>query len=343
MLSKITMKIRQTSQFAVTIVNAVAVLLVVASLVVEMGCQGFSSGNSNTQADSSLNLATKTLSFGSVTAGSNKTLTVLVTNSGNTAASINSASVSSPYSVTAPTLPVSIAAGQSASFSVEFAPTSTGSFVGSLTFSTNVANANLALALSGTGTSASTPQLTVTPSTIAVGSVVDGTSGTASAMLTAEGGSITVSAASVSNSAFSLSGLSLPLTIAAGDSASFTVIFSPTITGAATATLSLTTTALPSVITANLTGTGTAAPTQEVNLSWSASESPDVLGYNIYRAPYTTSCGSYSKINAMLNTGTLYTDASVVSGQAYCYASTAVNTSDEESAYSNIVPDIQIP
>jgi hypothetical protein len=45
----------------------------------------------------------------------------------------------------------------------------------------------------------------------------------------------------------------------------------------------------------------------------------------------------------MPNTSTLYTDSSVVDGTSYCYASTALNTNNEESGYSNIVSNIQIP
>jgi hypothetical protein len=66
-------------------------------------------------------------------------------------------------------------------------------------------------------------------------------------------------------------------------------------------------------------------------------------GYDIYRAVHLNSCESFSKINSVLNTGTLYTDEVVADGTSYCYATTAVNSSDEESGYSNIVSNIQIP
>jgi hypothetical protein len=109
------------------------------------------------------------------------------------------------------------------------------------------------------------------------------------------------------------------------------------------ATLTFTSNAQPSTTTEALTGTGTPAPTHTVNLSWNASTSLDVTGYNIYRAVFTTSCGAYSKINPVLDTTMLYTDASVVNGTSYCYASTAVDTSNQESGYSNIVSNVQIP
>ncbi len=91
------------------------------------------------------------------------------------------------------------------------------------------------------------------------------------------------------------------------------------------------------------TDTGTGASTHTVDLSWAASTSTDVRGYNVYRAVYTNSCGSFSKINSVLITSTWYTDSEVTNGTTYCYATTAVNTSNEESGYSNIVLNVQIP
>jgi hypothetical protein len=84
-----------------------------------------------------------------------------------------------------------------------------------------------------------------------------------------------------------------------------------------------------------------------VNLSWSASSSSNISGYNLYRAVYNpapvNACGSFARINSQVNTGVLYTDSNVVDGTAYCYAATAVNTSSQESGYSNIVSNVQIP
>ena len=187
-------------------------------------------------------------------------------------------------------------------------------------------------------------QLSVTPTTIAVGNVSEGSSGTATGAVSASGSSVTLNSVVSNNSAFTVSGFSQPLTIAAGQSASFTVTFSPTTTGAQTAALTFTSNALAPTTTAALTGTGTAASTHSVALSWNASTSANLLGYNVYRAVYSSSsCGGYSKINSVLNTSTLYTDLSVVNGTSYCYASTAVNTSNEESVYSNVVSNVQVP
>lgn len=74
-----------------------------------------------------------------------------------------------------------------------------------------------------------------------------------------------------------------------------------------------------------------------VNLSWSPSSSP-VAGYNVYRG--TQAAGPFTKINSSLETASVYTDNSVVSGQAYYYATTAVESSGLESSYSNVAQAI---
>ncbi len=284
------------------------------------------------------------LSFGSVTVGGNQSLSETLTNTGGESITISKVAISGGgFSFNGISTPLNLASGQSATFSVTFAPNSTGSVSGNVTVTSTASDPTLTIPVSGDGTAA-TGQLSASPSTLGVGSVVVGTSGTATGTLTASGASVTVTAASTNNSVFTVSGLSLPVTIPNGQSVSYTVTFSPQSTGGASATLTFTSNAQPSTTTENLTGTGSPAPTHSANLSWIASTSQDISGYNIYRALYSSSsCGSFSKINAQLNTGTLYTDSSVVDGKSYCYATTAVNTSNEESSYSNIVSNIQIP
>jgi ASPM-SPD-2-Hydin domain-containing protein len=180
-------------------------------------------------------------------------------------------------------------------------------------------------------------QLAVTPGTLNLGSVAVGATGTATASLTATGADVTVTSASSSNSRFTLSGISLPLTIPAGQSAEFTVTFSPQATGAATGTLTFASNATPPSLTDPLTGTGTPAPTYTVNLSWEPSTSSNIVGYNVYRSTLANACGAYGRLNSALNPSTTYGDSSVVDGQSYCYVTTAVNSSNQESPYSAVV------
>lgn len=281
--------------------------------------------------------------FGTVTVGNSEPITESITNIGGSSVDISQIAISGTgFTMSGISAPLTLAAGQNATFTVMFTPTSSGSATGNIAITSDGSNPNLGLPLTGTGTLA-VAQLSVIPTTFAAGSVVVGTSGTVSGSLSASGANVTISAAGTNNSAFSIGGISLPMTVPAGQSIPFTITFSPTTAGAASGTLTFTSNAQPSTTTASLTGTGTPAPTHDVSLSWDPSSSSGIAGYNIYRAVYTGSCAPFSKINPSLDTGTLYTDSVVVDGTSYCYATTAVNTSNEESGYSNIVSNVQIP
>ncbi len=69
-----------------------------------------------------------------------------------------------------------------------------------------------------------------------------------------------------------------------------------------------------------------------VTLSWTNSSS-GASGFNVYRS--STSGGPYSRQNSTPLTGTTFSDNHVQAGQTYFYVTTAVNSSNEESGYSN--------
>ena len=77
----------------------------------------------------------------------------------------------------------------------------------------------------------------------------------------------------------------------------------------------------------------TLALAHTVNLSWDASTSQNIVGYNVYRGP--SASGPYTKINSTLDPNTSYTDPTVQGGQTYYYVTTAVDSLGVESAYSN--------
>jgi len=74
--------------------------------------------------------------------------------------------------------------------------------------------------------------------------------------------------------------------------------------------------------------------TYSVILNWDASSSPDITGYNIYRG--TVSGGPYTEIASHV-TRTTYTDTTVADDQTYYYVTTAVNSSNMQSGYSDQV------
>ena len=136
---------------------------------------------------------------------------------------------------------------------------------------------------------------------------------------------------------FVLSGISLPATLAVGQSVPFIVTFLPQTSGSAAASLSFVSNATNSPATESLSGSGVAPTQHSVDLSWGASSSSNVVGYNVYRAG--ASGGPYATVMSA-NSGTTFVDASVQAGQKYYYVVTAVDTSGTESVYSNQVQAI---
>ncbi|HEY6944877.1 MAG TPA: immunoglobulin domain-containing protein [Candidatus Acidoferrum sp.] len=102
-----------------------------------------------------------------------------------------------------------------------------------------------------------TPQLVATPSSVGFGNVITGANNSQSIKLTNGGtASVTISQATVSGTGFSMSGLTTPLTIAAGTSAMFNAVFGPTVAGTASGSISLVSNAPNSPLAISLSGTG---------------------------------------------------------------------------------------
>ena len=77
------------------------------------------------------------------------------------------------------------------------------------------------------------------------------------------------------------------------------------------------------------------ASAHSVMLKWTTSPSPGVTGYKVYRS--TVSGSGYTKIGPSVVSGLTYTDATVVSGVTYYYVTTSVNSSGDESSFSQQV------
>ena len=89
------------------------------------------------------------------------------------------------------------------------------------------------------------------------------------------------------------------------------------------------TTASVTINSASVTGvnfTSTAVTTtipHSVVLSWKASTSTNLKGYNVYRA--SVAGGAFTKLTASPMATTAYADSTVASGRTYYYVTTAVN------------------
>jgi hypothetical protein len=272
--------------------------------------------------------------------GNNLSLYETLTNTGGSSVDLTQDSVSGAgFSVSGLELPQTLTPGGSVTFSVIFTPQSAGSVSGSLTIDSDASNPILTISLSGEG--AASGQLSLSPNSLNFGNVVVENSSPLQSTLKATGTSVTVSAPISSSSEYAVSGATFPLTIQAGNSVTFTVTFTPQSDGQANATITFNSNASDSPTVLSLTGDGTAPTEHSVLLNWNASSSQNVVGYNVYRG--TTQGGPYpTKVNTSLDSETTYTDTSVTNGTTYYYVTTAVNSDNEESTYSNQA-EAQIP
>jgi hypothetical protein len=205
-----------------------------------------------------LSTSTNSLSFGNVIVGSASGVQAVgLTNSGNSTVTVSQVNVTgAEFSVSGISLPLSLAAGQSASLSIGFAPKSAGSVAGSVSVVSNATNSPATISVSGAGIQ---PQISVVPTSVSFSNVTVGLSGTQTVTLSNPGSaSLNVSQATMTGAGFTLGGLNLPLTVAAGQSSAFTVNFTPSTSGSATATLSLVSNAPSSPTSIPITGTGVA-------------------------------------------------------------------------------------
>ena len=211
-------------------------LLVIGAMT---GCQGLF-GNGSGPSQSSVVASSPSLDFGPVVVGGSKTLPDTLTNGTAATVIIASASVSdSQFRITAPSFPLALNPGQTATMSVSFTPHAAGKPSGKLALmSAALRNGEMDLAIDGDALSAG--KLAVTPGSVAFGNVRVGQSQAQSATLTNSGeSSVTISQASASSGAFSLTGLTFPLTLAAGQTAPFTVVFTPKTAGPVSGNISV--------------------------------------------------------------------------------------------------------
>ena len=204
------------------------------------------------------------LNFGSVAVSTTGTATLMVTNNSRQSLTLQSAVSSLPqFAVSGPALPMMLGPRTSVVFHVDFAPTSAGTFTGSVSFSAGKNGGQIAsVSVSGTGIISSTsPQntylLTPSVSSLLFGNQLVGAGASQALTFTNTGtGSVTVSSVTVSGVGFSLSGFPGALTLAAGQSFSLRVAFTPASAGSVSGAVGVTSTATNSPATVSLTGTG---------------------------------------------------------------------------------------
>jgi len=201
------------------------------------------------------------LNFGNVNLGSTSNQAVSLTNTGNSAVSISQVTTTggAGFTTSGISLPMNLAAGQSASLNVTFTPTQVGSVIGSVTVVSDASNSP-SIALSA---AAVRPQISIVPSSVSFGNVTVGATNTQTMTLTNQGtANLNVSQATVSGSACGMSGYTMPMTLAPGKSGTLTVSFKPTVAGSSSGSLAVVSNDPSSPAAVTLSGSGVAASAQ---------------------------------------------------------------------------------
>jgi hypothetical protein len=176
--------------------------------------------------------------FANVAVGASAKLPIVLTNSGSSTITVSHYQIAGAgFSVDGLTSPLTMTPGQTYAFNITFTPKSVGAASGRLEL-LDATKTALIVPLAGAGVATGGSQLIITPASLAFGSVP------------------VVSSAGSTNATFSLGGLSLPVTIPSGGSASFTVTFAPRGVGATSANLSFATDASNSPKPMSLSGAG---------------------------------------------------------------------------------------
>ena len=288
---------------------------------------------SGTVAQSSLNLSPANINFGNAVTGVTNSQTVQIGNPGTVPVTITAANLSGAgFSTSGLTFPLTLSAGKTSTFNMQFGPKSAGASSGSLSLVSDASNSPAVVALSGAGVAAGL-SLTVNPLNVNFGNVNVGSTASRSVTLTNTGNSnVMISRTALTGTNLSLSGGSA-VTLSPSQSITLTVQYSPTSAASTAGSLAIVSNANGAPSAIPISGNGVTQAQRTVLLSWNGSTS--AAGYNVYRS--ATSGSGYARVNSGLDGSLTYTDASVQSGQTYFYVTTAVDASGQESAYSSEV------
>jgi Abnormal spindle-like microcephaly-assoc'd, ASPM-SPD-2-Hydin len=158
--------------------------------------------------------------------------------------------------------PLALGARSSKGVSVDFAPLSEGDFTGELSAMDSFNRPLASMRVRGHGRHKGSHRLTVTPTTLDFGSLSVNSTATLPVTLAATGtGSVTIDSAVPSDASFTVSGVTFPLTLRAGQSQVLNVTFKPTAAAIISGELSIKTNSEDSsAASVKLTGTGVVPP-----------------------------------------------------------------------------------
>ncbi|MDR3562331.1 MAG: choice-of-anchor D domain-containing protein, partial [Negativicutes bacterium] len=205
------------------------VSLAVMPLILINGCAGVVTPKTGAGGGStaSFSLSPASINFGKVASGQKTSQTATVTNTGNVALTIQSATFSNPeFSLSGATFPMPMAVGQSATVTLWFNGTTVGNASGTLSVLGATGSTPFVVNLSGTVTTTPQPQLTLSSGSLSFGTVSVGNKGNANLTVSNTGtADLVISLITMGGPEFGISGITTPKTITAGQSVPVTATF----------------------------------------------------------------------------------------------------------------------
>lgn len=209
-------------------------------------------------------LSATTLAFGNQTVGTTSAArAVTITNTGGatlTLGTVTTAGTSAGDFAAASTCSgASLAPGSGCTINVTFTPAALTTRSATLSIPSNAAGSPHGVALSGTGTAAPMPAVTLSPTSLAFGNQTTGTTSAARTITLTNSGSaaLGISSIAASGAGFAASP-SCPTTLAANASCTISVTFAPAAIAAYTGSVAIASTAAGSPHSVGLTGSGVA-------------------------------------------------------------------------------------
>ncbi len=302
--------------------TASSLLLSVSSLVslflislLGIGCAGYTK---NVVPD--LSLSASSVNFQTVLVGQKVTKTFDVSNTGTAPLQISALSVSSKvFSISGPSVPRTLPAASSVTYTLTFAPTSAGDASATVDISTNTASKPASISVAGSGKTA-IATLVVNPTVVSFGNIALKSTGTQNVTLENTGdSSLSLQAVTVSGAGFGYSDLAPGFSLAANQKVTFQVWFTPKTAGAASATLSLLSPDLSAPATLSLSGDGVSASTPPPTTSKAANlvVSPAVVSFGNIALKST---GTQSVTLENTGDGALSLQGITVSGAGFGYS-----------------------
>lgn len=230
-------------------------------------------------------------------------------------------------------LPIALDPGQALLVRVAFTPKSGSSEFGAILIA-DTSDASPILVEVHASSVESPAALTPDQTAIDFSKTIAGSSASRLLVLTNRGDrSVRLLRAAVDGTRFSVSGLA-ETQLTSGQSLELHVAFNPSEPGDRSGSLAVVTAGANTPLRIPLSGTGVAASDHSAIVRWNA-DSNSENGYFVYRG--TDPGGPYEKVNAAPTAETEFADSGLGVGQTYYYVITSVDSSNDESPYSNEV------